>query len=116
MDDPPDLGSPISVNKHGGLYELIKAYWFTKKWEVVVIFVCNYFEQNEILVMDKAQIHMAGKAECAKHYLWNMIKIVYLPTRCPKLNPIEFMFHLLSDLVRSFQYGLWVRSTSKWSH
>jgi hypothetical protein len=37
MDNPPDLGSPISINRQGGFYENGKAYSFTKNWEVVVV-------------------------------------------------------------------------------
>jgi hypothetical protein len=33
-------------------------------------------------------------------------KIVYLPTWCPELNPIEFMFHLWSNRVQSFLYRI----------
>jgi hypothetical protein len=67
-----------------------------------------------MFVMDNAQIHTAGKGECVEYYLWNAlcdgvplhVKIVYLPTRCPELNPIKSMFHLLTDIVRSFWYRL----------
>jgi hypothetical protein len=31
MADPPDLGSPISIKRHGGFYENRKAYSFAKK-------------------------------------------------------------------------------------
>jgi hypothetical protein len=72
--------------------------------------ISSYFDHNKILVMDNTQIHRANKADCVKFYLWNTVisglplhvKIVYLPTRCPELNPIEFMFHLLSNRIRSF--------------
>ena len=64
--------------------------------------------------MDNARIHTAGEAECVEYYLWNTVidgrplhvKIVFLPTRCPELNPIEFMFHLLADRIRSYQYRI----------
>jgi hypothetical protein len=77
-----------------------------------MLIVNNWFEHNNILVMDNAEIHMASEAECVEYYLWNMVidgrplqvKIGYLSTRCPELNPIEFMFHLLSNHVPSFQY------------
>jgi hypothetical protein len=38
MADPPNLGSPISINRQGGFYENRKSYSFTKKWEVAVFF------------------------------------------------------------------------------
>jgi hypothetical protein len=38
MDGPPNLGSPISINAEGGLYEHGKGYPFAKKWEVTSIF------------------------------------------------------------------------------
>jgi transposase len=79
-----------------------------------MLIVSDWFEHNRILVMDNAQIHTAGKAECVEYYLWHTIiegrplhvKIVYLPTRCPELNPIEFMFNFLSNRVQSFRYQI----------
>jgi hypothetical protein len=38
MADPPDLGSPISVNRYGGFYECGKHYSFSKKWEVATAY------------------------------------------------------------------------------
>ena len=72
---------------------------------IKMLIITGYFFHNEILVMDNARIHTAGEAQCVEYYLWNTpingiplhVKIVYLPTRCPELNPIEFMFHLLAD-------------------
>jgi transposase len=81
---------------------------------IKMLIITDFFEHNEILVMDNARIHTAGEAECVEFYLWNTViqghplhvKIVYLPTRCPELNPIEFMFHLLSSRIRSFRYRI----------
>jgi hypothetical protein len=81
---------------------------------IKMLIVTGYFEHQEILVMDNARIHTAGEAECVEYYLWNTVidgrplhvKIVFLPTRCPELNPIEFMFHLLSDRIRSYRYRI----------
>ena len=64
--------------------------------------------------MDNARIHTAGEASCVEFHLWNTVidgrplhvKVVYLPTRCPELNPIEFMFHLLSNQIRLFRYRI----------
>jgi hypothetical protein len=74
------------------------------------LIIGGFFEHHEILVMDNARIHTAGEADCVEYHLWNTpidgrplhVKVVYLPTRCPELNPIEFMFHLLSNRIRSF--------------
>ena len=81
---------------------------------IKMLIISGYFEHYDILVMDNARIHTAGEAGCVEYYLWNTlcdaiplhVKIVYLPTRCPELNPIEFMFHLLTDRIRSFCYRL----------
>ena len=70
-----------------------------------MLITLGYFLHNEILVMDNAHIHTTGEAACVEYYLWNTpinglplhVKIVYLPTHCPELNPIKFMFHILSD-------------------
>jgi hypothetical protein len=39
MDEPPNLGSPISINAGGGFYEHGKEYSFAKKWEVTSVFL-----------------------------------------------------------------------------
>ena len=98
------------------------AYHITKEKGTAVQFVAfikmliisGYFEHQEILVMDNARIHTAGEAECVEYFLWNTVingsplhvKIVFLPTRCPELNPIKFMFHLLADRIRSYRYRI----------
>jgi hypothetical protein len=79
---------------------------------IKMLIISSYFEHQEIFVMDNAHIHTTGDAECVAYYLWNTIidgrllhiKIVYIPTRCPELNPIEFMFHLLADQICLFWY------------
>jgi transposase len=92
---------------------------------IKMLIVTGFFEHQEILVMDNARIHTAGEAECVEYYLWNTVidgkplhvKIVFLPTRCPELNPIEFMFHLLADRIRSYRYRiieLSARSIARW--
>jgi hypothetical protein len=92
--------------------ENVNATQFVTFIKMLIISGC--FEHYGILFMDNARIHTAGKAKCVEYYLWNMLcdgvplhaKIVYLPTRCPELNPIKFMFHLLTDRVRSFWYRI----------
>jgi transposase len=87
-----------------------------------MLIVSNWFEHNKSLVMDNARMHMANEAECVEYYLWNMIidgrplhaKSVYLPTGCPELNPIEFMFHLLSNQVQSFWYQIMGAIDCEW--
>jgi hypothetical protein len=37
MNDPPDIGSPISVNGSGGFYEKSKQNTFLEKWEVISV-------------------------------------------------------------------------------
>ena len=77
-----------------------------------MLIVTGFFEHQEILVMNNARIHTAGEAECVEYYLWNTVidgkplhlKIVFFPTPCPELNPIEFMFH----------FELSARSIARW--
>jgi transposase len=107
-------GSP--TKKKSIAYHITKASGNATQFVAFVkrLIVSGWFEHSEILVMDNARIHTAGEAECVEYYLWHTVidgrplhvKIVYLPTRCPELNPIEFMFHLLSNRVRSFRYRI----------
>jgi hypothetical protein len=64
--------------------------------------------------MDNARIHTGGEAACVETLLWETVidgrplnvLVVYLPTRSPELNPIEFVFHILTARIRSFRYRL----------
>ncbi len=95
------------ITKHKGTATQFVAF-------IKMLIVTGFFEHQEILVMDNARIHTAGEAECVEYYLWNTVidgrplhvKIVFLPTRSPELNPIEFMFHLLADRIRSYRYRI----------
>ena len=61
--------------------------------------------------MDNAAVHTGKEAKIVNDLLWDTIidgkplkiLVVYLPPRCPELNPIEKIFHILSKRVRQFQ-------------
>lgn len=80
-----------------------------------VSFTCNMIRtrclhHNEILIMDNAAVHTGKETHMVRNLLWDTIidnkplniLVVYLPPRCPELNPIEKMFHILSKRVRRF--------------
>ena len=82
-----------------------------------VTFICNmirhrWLVHDEILIMDNAAVHTGKEAKMVKDLLWETcidgkplhILVVYLPPRCPELNPIEKIFHVLSRRVRSFRH------------
>jgi hypothetical protein len=78
------------------------------------LIISGYFHHNEVLVMDNSRIHTGGVASSLKTLLWETliegrplhVLIVYLPTRSPELNPIEFVFHILTARIRSFRYRM----------
>jgi hypothetical protein len=55
---------------------------------IKILIIAGFFEHNEILITDNAQIHMVGEAKCVQFFLWNTtssglplhVEIVYLPT------------------------------------
>jgi transposase len=69
-----------------------------------------FFLHEEVLVMDNARIHTGGEAACVETLLWDTVigsrplnvLVVYLPMHSPKLNPIEFVFHILTAWIQSF--------------
>jgi hypothetical protein len=79
---------------------------------ITALIISGFFKHEEILVMDNARIHTGGEAEGIESLLWDTpidgrplhVLIVYLPTRSPELNPIEFVFHILTARIRSFRY------------
>ncbi len=66
---------------------------------------------NEILVLDNGGVHTGCKSEDLEEFFWDTIVdgrplhvlVIYLPTRSPKLNPIELIFHIFSRRVRSYR-------------
>ena len=79
-------------------------------------FICNmiatrWLRHDEVLIMDNAAIHVGKEARVVKDLLWETvidgrplrILVVYLPPRCPELNPIEKIFHILSKRVQRFK-------------
>ena len=56
---------------------------------------------DEILVMDNAAVHTGKEAQMVNDLLWDTVVddrplkllVVYLPPRCPELNPIDFFLH-----------------------
>ena len=79
---------------------------------ITALIISGFFKHEEILVMDNARIHTGGEADGIESLLWDTpidgrplhVLIVYLPTRSPELNPIEFVFHILTARIRSFRY------------
>jgi transposase len=67
--------------------------------------------------MDNTRMHTGGEAACVETLLWDTvidgrpldIFIVYLPTCSPELNPIKFVFHILTARIRS----LWPHHSRK---
>ena len=79
---------------------------------IKMLIVSKWLLHDEILIMDNARIHTAEEAVIVMDLLWDTVidgrplrnLIIYLPTRSPELNPIEYVFHILSTRLRSFSY------------
>jgi hypothetical protein len=79
---------------------------------IMALIISGFFVHEEVLVMDNARIHTGGEADSVETLLWETlidgkplnVLVVYLPTRSPELNPIEFVFHILTRRIRSFRY------------
>jgi transposase len=76
----------------------------------------RWFRQHDCLILDNASIHHGGHSTILSDILWDFeyedapgiplrVPVIYLPARAPELNPIELVFHILSDRLQSFRYG-----------
>ena len=76
-----------------------------------LLIVIGYFHHYEVLVMDNARIHTAEEASTVEDLLWTTevdgrplrVCVIYLPTRSPELNPIEYIFHILTNRIRRYR-------------
>ncbi len=62
-----------------------------------VLLVC-YPSQRGILVMDNASYHHSAAVKAALSLFEHRARVIYLPARCPDLNPIERYWRHLKDL------------------
>jgi transposase len=79
-------------------------YLLTRRW----------FNKGDVLILDNAAIHTGGESDYLSELLWSIqtepgnplnVAVIFLPTRSPELNPIELIFHVLSERIRSFYYN-----------
>jgi transposase len=70
---------------------------------IEMLLATNWFERGDVLTVNNASIHVGQEADIVEEMLWNAMQVVmvFLPTRLPKLNPIELVFHILSRGIRS---------------
>lgn len=57
-----------------------------------------YPSQRLILVMDNASYHHSASVKATLSLFEHRVRVVYLPARCPDLNPIERYWRHLKDL------------------
>jgi transposase len=78
----------------------------------------GWLKRHDILTVDNSQVHCGGAARVLEDYLWNAlspfdgqplrIRLLYLPTRSPELNPIELFWHTLVEPLKSLRlHGAW---------
>ena len=68
------------------------------------LLINGWLKHGDVLCLDNARIHSGGEASILEDYVWNYVRdespmhiyVAWLPTRAPELNPIEFIFHILS--------------------
>jgi transposase len=82
--------------------------------ETVIRMVATVFlRQGDVLVLDNAAIHHYQESTTLGDYLWykHGILITFLPTCAPELNPIEQMWHILVQILRTSHYWVLVKIT-----
>ena len=79
---------------------------------IQMLILSGWFQHDEVLVMDNAAIHTSNETSVVEDLLWEAVVdgrplrniIIYLPTRAPELNPIEYIFNVLAARIRSWRY------------
>lgn len=74
----------------------------------------DWLMHNDVVCLDNARIHTGGDLSHLEQLLWNFevqgrplrIFVVWLPTRSPELNPIEFVFHILASRIKRYRCDL----------
>ena len=74
----------------------------------------DWLVHGDVICLDNARIHTGGDATHLEELLWNFevrgrplhIYVVWLPTRSPELNPIEFIFHILASRIKRLRCNL----------
>ena len=78
------------------------------------LLINGWLKHGDVLCLDNARIHSGGEASVLEDYVWNYVRdgepmhiyVAWLPTRAPELNPIEFVFHILSTRIRSLRTSI----------
>lgn len=64
----------------------------------------GYFLPGDVIVLDRATIHTGGVNESLQDWLWDNFRIfiLLLPARTPEWNPIELVWNILVQRLRTF--------------
>jgi hypothetical protein len=70
---------------------------------VDIAIATGFLRRRDILVLDNASIHRFREASTLEDWLYEQFRIVlfFLPVRCPELNPIELMWNVLVQRLKS---------------
>ena len=76
------------------------------------LIMSGWLSRGDVACMDNARIHTGGESTWLADLLWNFqmpdgqplnVLLVLLPPRCPELNPIELVFHIVARRIRSLR-------------
>jgi transposase len=65
--------------------------------------IAGFLKSGNILVMDNTAIHVFGENDVLINFLWEHfgIHVLMLPTHSPELNPIELLWNILVQHLKS---------------
>lgn len=68
----------------------------------------GFLKAGDILVLDNAAYHTGGENSVLEDWLWSNygIFLLFLPPRCPELNPIELVWLTLVQRLKTFPLEL----------
>lgn len=75
------------------------------QWDIATAFISaiqdGFLKRGDIVILDNASIHMAQDSRVILNHIFNLagIQLSFLPTYSPDLNPIEFIFGIVKNLL-----------------
>ena len=111
----PDFRNTYSLTGFCGIDTRVPAVFFTLHesnndatqfaLDLEAAIYIGFFHPGDIIVLDNASYHCGGENSILEYWLWSRHRIflLFLPPRCPELNPIELIWNMLVQTLKNYR-------------